>query len=365
MSIRLAGALFVLASLPVGTCIADLTPKSLEGTEDLRMLMSEATVACRGEVLDAPKAKFVDGTPQRKTGIATVRIDKCYKGTAPSQVNVAVDEFLPGGGTSGEPRFVILKSGEYDLFFFTRKGNVFLPLDKRNSVITISRESSNTAKPSDPLAALEGDLVAGLQDGDHELVLKSILLLGGLGHLTSTAPLKKRIAEADEIERDYLWEALLRVKDYSNLPQVAEYLHNISPPPRTLMLPRDRLPQVQNRLFGRLFEIKDLAASRFQKWFVKSSDAYIRQCALQALRAEVSVQNAPQFLDALTDQDFDNRFISMMALIELAGGGDIPWIRPYEEMRDAPEFYSAKCREWWWAEGNQKARLRSASSIPQ
>lgn len=361
---KFAASALIIASLFAVRCAADIYPKSSEASEDLKALMSQAQLACRGEVLEAPSPKVVDGPTPRETGIAVVRIDKCYKGSTPIQINVLVDEFLPGGGMSGEPRFVILKPGEYDLFFLKTAGSRFVPLHQRGSVLTLSRRSSST-KSSDPLVGLEDDLVAGLQDPDQELVLQSIVLLGGLGHLHSAVRLEARVGGANELERDYIWEALLRVQDYSILPQVTKYLHGLTPPRRALNLPQDRLLLVQNRLFGRLFEIKDPVANSYQQQFTKSTDGYIRQNALQALRAQENLQNTPHFLAGLADTDFDTRFISMMALIELAGGGDIPWVKPYDEMRDAPDLYASKCREWWAIEGAEKAKSRNGTRLIQ
>jgi hypothetical protein len=350
VSVRSAHLVLIIFLLTTALAPADIWPIRSDRIDDLEKLMEMATTVCRGEVLDAPPVRAVAGSVPRMTGIARVRVDKCYKGTTSNKIKLAVDEFTPGGGLSGDPYFIFLKPGEYDLFFLTSASEVYVPLKYRTSVITVSCRSGQ-AYSGNPFRALENDLVAGLDDPNHELVLKSILLLGALGRMSTTVPLKMRLERADELEKVYLWQALLRVKDFSVLPDATLYLRHKAFPGRPLSQSTDRLLLWQSSLFRTFFAIKDTAANTFQQQLSNSDYAPVRQEALRALRNQNNLENAPIFLKSLDEQSFESVYISMMALVELAGGGEIVWIRPIATMQEQPRFYADKCREWWSREG--------------
>jgi hypothetical protein len=52
----------------------------------------------------------------------------------------------------------------------------------------------------------------------------------------------------------------------------------------------------------------------------------------------------------LNDPYADNAFTAMQALIQLAGGGAIDWVPSLPEFRENPNYYAARCHEWWQAE---------------
>jgi hypothetical protein len=43
-------------------------------------LVGKSAFVCKGEVTSAPQRKIANGMLPRKTAMATVRIDRCYKG---------------------------------------------------------------------------------------------------------------------------------------------------------------------------------------------------------------------------------------------------------------------------------------------
>jgi hypothetical protein len=105
------------------------------GTEPIPELMAKATLVCKGLVVDATPITFVDDPP-KMTGIATVHVDRCFKGD-PSSAEIAVqfDSVLPA---SRGPAVVLHKS-DYYLFFLREKDGKYLPFDKFFSVLNISR----------------------------------------------------------------------------------------------------------------------------------------------------------------------------------------------------------------------------------
>jgi hypothetical protein len=303
------------------------------------------------------------GVP-RGTGLASIRVERCYKGNAEGLIHVVADEYRPDGGLSGEPRFVFLKPGEYDLFFLSSVGEKFAPVKQRGSIITISRRTDGGKLPDDPREALRRDLEAGLQDPDVELVRTSIRLLGTLKSRESVGTLNSQLVNADELTRLYIWEALVKLGGSSVLSRVADYLDSTAVLKRQSDMPQDRVTKMQQRLYLALFRVEGAVAVPYQTLFVNAKDNYIRYSALQALRSQHDVGSAPYFLAALDDEKFENAFVAMMALIELAGGGEMTWLGKYEEMARAQPLFAAKCREWWKTEGAAKAKLKSVSSIP-
>jgi hypothetical protein len=49
----------------------------------------------------------------------------------------------------------------------------------------------------------------------------------------------------------------------------------------------------------------------------------------------------------------------MQGLLSVAGGGSIGWVPTWKQFDEAPQFYAAKCREWWHSQGQQKAADRA------
>jgi hypothetical protein len=221
---------------------------------------------------------------------------------------------------------------------------------------------SGTAHDSDPLLSLEDDFKAGLNDPDPEMVLKSICWLGSLRHLRSTVELKSLIKTSDPIERVYLWETLLKVGDLSVVQDVADYLDRNPPVSHEFFMPRDRLIYLTDRVFRAFCGLRDRMAIPYLDRFTESPDSRIRYSAIQALRAIGSFGSAPVFLRALDDHHEMIDFIAMQSLIELAGGGALYWVPTIWEFPKRPDVYAAKCREWWGAEGEAKARARAASA---
>jgi len=48
----------------------------------------------------------------------------------------------------------------------------------------------------------------------------------------------------------------------------------------------------------------------------------------------------------------------MQGLLALrAADSGIEWVPTWDEFRQSPQFYAAKTREWWWAEGRKRTAL--------
>lgn len=350
-------------------CSAFGYPSPLRGTEDIPKLMAISSLVCKGEVVDAPTPKPVQSVTSvpRLTATARVRPDRCFKGTPhDSSIPVLFDGFVTCCG----PSFV-LRKGDYRLFFLTPQDGKYAVVDVWFGALPISHELGDAPASADPLYLLELDLKAGLRDSNPERVLDSIQMLGDMGHLRSTAELKKLETSPDMLVKTYVWQALFRLKDYSVLPAIAEFFQNQPEAPHELYLPRDRLFQMQGELQSAMATIRDPGTLPYlERFAVAGHDYRLQSSALQSLRAINSLHSAETFLKELDDPNADNAFSAMQGLLSLAGGGSIEWVPSWKQFDDTPQFYAAKCREWWAREGEQKAKslaqhtLRFVFTVP-
>lgn len=325
-------------------------PRPIKGTEDIPKLMAEATLVCKGEVTSAPKPVPVFDAP-RLTGTATVRVDRCFKGDPGGTViRVAVDNFLP---PAGGPVFV-LDLGDYRLFFLKPLDGRYTVVDPWSGVLATSRKVAHVPDGSDTMLSLELDLKAGLHDRDPERVLDSIRMLGNMRTLRSNAELKTLLTTHDLLVKTYVWQALLRLKDYSVLPAVVRFFAIQREAPRRMILGRDRLLFMQGELIREVGNIRSLDAVPYLEKFALSKNRLLRDEALQALRQIGSLHSIPVFLSELDDPDPDNAFSAMQGLLSLrAADSVIHWVPTGEVFRQSPKFYAAKTREWWWKESKK------------
>ncbi|MCU1309467.1 MAG: hypothetical protein JWO20_592 [Candidatus Angelobacter sp.] len=331
-------------------------PVPMPGTEPIPELMAKATLVCKGLVTDATPRTFADDPP-KLTGIATVHVDRCFKGD-PSSTDIAVqfDSVLPAGGGPA----IVLRNGDYYLFFLQSKDGKYFPFDKFFSVLDISRlQGPVVPGVTGPMLLLEIDLKAGLKDANGDRVLDSIRMLGNMRHLQSTKELKELLRSRNELIRVYVYEALLRLSDYSVLKSVREFLANKPEAPGSIYLPQDRLLYMQSQLASEIASIRDPAQLPELEQFLLSPNRFTRAQALQAVRAINSPHSAPFFYKLLDDTDVDNRFGAMQGLLTIAGGGPIPWVPSWDEFRRDPGPYAAKCKQWWDVEGKYKAFYQS------
>jgi hypothetical protein len=342
---------------------AGIVPRLDETNVRIPDLVSRSSFACKGEVISAPLVRNINAPLPRLTGVTTVRIDGCFKGALRGLVRVASDEYLPAGGWSGGGHIFIPEIGEYLLLFLKQEGELYTLVDQNRGALPVSRRLSPASNSGDPLSELEDDFKSGLNDSDHEVVLKSICWLGQLGRLKSTEELHALFDKGDPVEREYLWEALLLVGDLSVVQKVANDVDQHPPVFRMLSLPRDRLLLMQNRVFDAFCALRGPVVIPFLEHFTESSDTHIRVQALMALREIGDIHSSPVFLRALDDPQNDMNFIAMQSLFELAGGGAIDWVPSFEELSKHPDFYAAKCREWWITEGEAKATVRAATKL--
>jgi hypothetical protein len=333
-------------------------PRPRDGTENIPKLIADSTLVCKGEVIDAPAVTPTrDPSPPHLTATALVQAGSCFKGEMPPSnvLSILFDGIVPMASSP----YVVLRKGEYRLFFLkpeNDRNDKYVMVDEWFGQLPISRLLGIApAGDTDPMHLLESDLKAGLLDADRERVLDSIRMLGNMRRLRSTAELMALLNSSDPLVRTYVYEALLRLHDYSVLPAVDQWFMAQPQRPSQLLLPRDALLAMQDRLAIEVGMIRDPTTLPILLHLLHLPDSIIRMQVLQAVRAMHSPESAPALLEMLDDSNADNGFIAMQALIELAGGGVIEWVPSWPAFRYNPAYYAAKCREWWEAEGKQKA----------
>jgi hypothetical protein len=255
------------------------------------------------------------------------------------------------------------KVGEYGLLFLNKKDDRLNLADQNRGALPVSRLASKKERVSDALESMEQDFNAGLDDPDPELVLKSVLWLGCLEHLHSAARLHRLLERGTPLERLYVWEALLKTGDLSVVGDAARYLDQNPPVSRHFFLPADRLPQMGGRVFMALCAVRDPSVIPFLDHFLESPDPNIRVRALMGLRTIGSFKSARVFLRELYDHHENMDFIAKQALFELAGGGAIDWVPTSDAFQANADYYANRCRDWWRAEGEAKARTRLKTTI--
>lgn len=341
-----------------------LYPRLSEESVHIGDLLPKSSMVCKGEVTSAPPVKTITGPLPRSTGTATIRVDRCFKGQSAGQIRVASDEYRPAAGWGAGGHIFTPEVGEYLLLFLkTKENNTYELADAYSGALPVSRNMSTVPKTGDPYLDLEHDLEAGLNDPDPEMVLRSVCWLGTMAHLESNAPLHALLAKrGDSIQRAYIWETLLNVRDLSVVADVAKALNDNPPVKHDFFLPADRFPYMQLRLYMAFCRLRDPKAIPYLESFARSPNARMRVEAIQSLRAIGSLDSAPVFLKALDDNEEDIGFIAMQSLFELAGQGPDDFGPAYVDSGAKPEVHPARIRQWWEEEGEAEAKARATNS---
>jgi len=322
------------------------------GAEKIPKLMVDSTLVCKGEVIDAPDLVFSASPPSHWTATAFIRTDRCFKGEPPpgDTVPVLFDNILPSGGTSGGTPNVILRKGDYRLYFLKPEADKYILVDRWSGQLEISRRvaEASTHDP-DPMYQLEMDLKAGLTDPDRALLMDSIRILGNMRHLQSKAELIPFLDSLDALVRTKAYQAMLRLHDYSVLPAVEQWLVAQPVPPDAVLLPWDSLFHTQYELVAEIAAIRDPAYIPTMERMLHLPKLIMRRNILDGIRAMHSPQSVPIFLDMLDDPDPDLGFVAMQGLFDLRGDGPIDWVPSFDEFRDNRAYYATTCRQWWQA----------------
>jgi len=348
---RLAVPLLLFAAV----IAAHAYPRPAEGTENIPKLVADATLVCKGEVVEASEPQVATSRSSVPSATALVEPDRCFKGAHLGRIPVLFDGFIAAGGG---PSFV-LRKGDYRLLFLRPERGEFAVVDQWFGALPVSRKLASPSSTSDPLLLLEEDFKAGLSDAEHERVLDSIRMLGNLRRVHSLDALHAMLNSSDLLVQTYTWQACFRLKDYSVLSAVEAFLKSQPEPPHYLIMPRDRLFAMQFELFHEISVIREPAALPSLERFAAANKVQLRTAALDALRQIGSSSSAPVYLRELDDSNADNAFSAMQGLLTIRQDDRRDWVPSWEEFRRAPQYYANKCREWW---NSVETHARTASS---
>lgn len=345
-------AMWLLAAL---SAYPRMHPSNDLGGAPIPKLVSASALVCAGEVTRVPPLRTAPSIEPLNTP-ATVHLVRCFKGQPPAaNIEVLYDGVLPSAGFAGGALPLILERGDYALFFLKPHGEEFAPVDVNYGVATISRHTAS-ADPSieEPLLLIERELIAGLNDSSRDLVLANIRLLGLMEELHSPGELKRLANSNDLLTCAYAWEALMRVGDYSNFQQVADFLAAQPKSSEFLMDPAIRIWNMQIRLSTQIEKISDARfLPQLEQWMF-SPKLFLKRASIGAVRHIALPDSVPSFLKLLDDPNPDFRFDAAMGLIEIVGGGpDIP-IFGWKDFQLNPELTSARVREWWKTSGRYR-----------
>ena len=119
-------------------------PRPPRGVENIPKLMADSALVCKGEVAEAAEVTVVSRPPgpPHRTATAIVHLDRCFKGERPASevVPVLFDNILPPGGGP----YVVLRKGDYRLFFLKPEKDSYVLVDDWFGQLSISRQLGAT-----------------------------------------------------------------------------------------------------------------------------------------------------------------------------------------------------------------------------
>jgi hypothetical protein len=338
----LGQCVFALPSLSLALLL--LLPSTLSarleqpaGTIDLTQFVSTAPEIFRGIVLDVADAR---GESFSAAASARFKVERGYRGAAGSEERIRYNphHFSPGHDC------IEFRPGTHWLVFANmRKGYLEL-VDDCYGAVGISPLMASVLQPSDILAQLEADFIAGLADPASAGRLFSIQRLGGLKSASSRPALHRVIESGDSSEKSWATYAALRTGDPAVLSTVREIFvsadHEV--PPFFLAW---ELGQLRDRsAISGLIDIMDSAP-----------DSNARKYAIQALGENMQAPEAAPAIGArLGDPDPGVRFYALnaMALLTHARACTLP-LEPHRT-NDTIEPQIRQCLVWWNESGKQR-----------
>src|SRR5208282_3049889 len=136
---------------------------------------------------------WIDGKPVNSNFVAKFEIDRIYRGKLEGK---AVVHFSYGGGWSRANGHdcIDFRPEQIWLIFAVEKNGLVKLFDDCTGALGISSRFGEEVRPSDWLAQMEADFIAGLEDSDVASRIFSIQRLGGL-QLASSRPVLHEVIE--------------------------------------------------------------------------------------------------------------------------------------------------------------------------
>ena len=190
---------------------------------DVRAQAEKAPLVFRGRVLTVgpdPVEKriglWVGGKPVNTNFVARFQVDRIYRGKLGGE---AVVHFSYGLNDIGHD-CIDFRPEQSWLVFAVEKNGLLELVDDCTGALGVSSRLGVEVRPSDWLAQMEADFIAGLEDSDVESRIFSIQRLGGLKLASSRPALHEVIERRKGIEAGWAIYATLRTGDVTVLPMV-------------------------------------------------------------------------------------------------------------------------------------------------
>jgi hypothetical protein len=329
-----SGAAILVVALFVGLP-AKLWPRIPEPEAIIDLTEHTASpVVFRGTVLDVSPALPEDtGAPM----VARFQVDRWYRN--PEDVDAAV-HFKPyslGAADNGH-NCIDFKPGTHWLVFATNESGHLELVHDCSGAVRVSPLLDTAPIRTDPIALMEADFIAGLEDADPAARVISIQRLGGLKLASSRSALQHimEIGNTDEVE--WAIYAALRTGDTSVLSKARDLLRSGNSGGGLFFIPLA------------LAGVKDKSATAGLIEIADSPNKNARMSAISALGENIkAVEALPVIASHLNDPDRGVRYAVLIGMEQITH--ERACTIPSEATEDAVEAQIQQCLTWWERSG--------------
>jgi len=321
---------------------------------DVRAQAEKAPLVFRGRVLtvEHPVEKriglWVDGKPVNTNFVAKFQVDRSYRGKLEEE---AVVHFSYGGqGLMNGHDCIDFRPEQSWLVFAVEKNGLLELFDDCTGALGISSRVGAKIGPSDWLAQMEADFIAGLEDSDVESRIFSIQRLGGLKLTSSQPALHEVIKRRTGIEAEWAIYATLRTGDVTVLPTVNELLASGD----------KKMPE--GAIAYELRNVKDPSAvPDLLEIYEKTPNDYARSEALITLVDNLKDPRVvPVLGPSLSSSNAQIRYLALFGLNTIANAEECSTRHAANENDEAAfERETASCKAWWEREGKYRSWTRN------
>ena len=321
---------------------------------DVRAQAEKAPLVFRGRVLTVepdPVEKrtglWVDGKRVNTDFVAKFQVDRIYRGKLEGEVVV---HFSYGAGDPLGHDCINFRPEQSWLVFAVEKNGLLELFDDCTGALRISSRLAVKVRPSDWLAQMEADFIAGLEDSDVQSRIFSIQRLGGLKLASSRPALHEVIERRKGIEAEWAIYATLRTGDVTVLPTVNGLLASSD----------KKLPE--GAIAYELRNVKDPSAvSDLLEICEKTPNDYARFEALIALVDNLKDPRVvPVLGSSLSSRDRQIRYLALSGLNTIANAEACSTRHHGDETDEAAfERETASCKAWWEQEGKYRSWTRN------
>ncbi|MFZ0978244.1 MAG: HEAT repeat domain-containing protein [Candidatus Acidiferrales bacterium] len=350
----LAGLAACLFAVPLWSRLMVIEDQSMV---DVRGQAENAPVVFRGRILtvqpdpiEKETVLWVDGKPVNTNFVAKFQVDRIYRGRLPGAAEVHFS-YGPGMLAFNGHDCIDFRPNQNWLVFAVEKNGLLELFDDCTGALSISSRLGPKVRPSDWLAQMEADFIAGLEGPDAESRILSIQRLGGLKLPSSRPVLHEVIEKRKGVEAEWAVYATLRTGDVTVLPIVS----------RLLAGGDQHMPEWA--IAHELRNVEDPSAvPELLEIFDKAPSDFTRLEVLIALVDNIKDrQVVPLLGTSLSSSDRQIRYLALSGLYTIANSEACSYASRYwnEDEETAFKRHTAKCKSWWDQEGKYRSWTRN------